>query len=172
MGLHRINRGLTIVELLIVIVVIAILAAISVVAYTGIQNRANDSVVSSDLSNLAKQYEMFAIDGDGTYPSLAADLETLNASISKGAYMVNPEAAYNLVTCHASGATRYAITAISKSGKRFYITNGGSVREYTGSAVWYPGSTYSTICASVLPGSTIITGGAGYGNAWRAWAND
>ncbi len=35
--------GFTIVELLIVIVVIAILAAISVVAYTGIQQRANNS---------------------------------------------------------------------------------------------------------------------------------
>ena len=34
------NRGFTFVELLIVIVVIAILAAITVVAYSGIQNRA------------------------------------------------------------------------------------------------------------------------------------
>ena len=33
------SRGFTIVELLIVIVVIAILAAITVVAYNGIQNR-------------------------------------------------------------------------------------------------------------------------------------
>lgn len=37
------NRGFTIVELLIVIVVIAILAAISIVAYSGIQNRAKTS---------------------------------------------------------------------------------------------------------------------------------
>ncbi len=47
--------GFTIVELLIVIVVIAILAAISVVAYTGIQNRANDAAVKSDLANAAKK---------------------------------------------------------------------------------------------------------------------
>lgn len=37
------KRGFTIVELLIVIVVIAILAAITVVAYNGIQNRARAS---------------------------------------------------------------------------------------------------------------------------------
>ena len=37
--------GFTIVELLIVIVVIAILAAISLVAYTGVQNSANDAAV-------------------------------------------------------------------------------------------------------------------------------
>lgn len=37
------RSGFTIVELLIVVVVIAILAAITVVAYTGIQNRTYDS---------------------------------------------------------------------------------------------------------------------------------
>ena len=36
------KSGFTIVELLIVVVVIAILAAISIVAYAGIQNRANE----------------------------------------------------------------------------------------------------------------------------------
>ena len=44
--------GFTIVELLIVIVVIAILAAITIVAYTGIQDRAKESNVQSDLWGL------------------------------------------------------------------------------------------------------------------------
>lgn len=47
-------RGFTIVELLIVIVVIAILAAITVVAYTGVQQQAIDSKAQSDLSTLQK----------------------------------------------------------------------------------------------------------------------
>lgn len=42
-NIHR-REGFTIVELLIVIVVIAILAAISIVSYTGIQQRANNTV--------------------------------------------------------------------------------------------------------------------------------
>ena len=49
------HSGFTIVELLIVIVVIAILAAITIVAYTGIQDRAKVSAVSSELSGAARK---------------------------------------------------------------------------------------------------------------------
>jgi len=49
---HKQPRGFTIVELLIVIVVIAILAAISIVAYNGIQERANFTRAQSDLKSL------------------------------------------------------------------------------------------------------------------------
>ena len=52
--MRRATSGFTIVELLIVIVVIAILAAISVVAYTGIQNRSKDSIIKSQASQFAK----------------------------------------------------------------------------------------------------------------------
>lgn len=47
--MNKSAHGFTIVELLIVIVVISILAAISIVAYNGVQNKAADSVVKSDL---------------------------------------------------------------------------------------------------------------------------
>lgn len=47
-------RGFTIVELLIVIVVIAILATISVVAYSGIQERAQNSAVEQAASQALK----------------------------------------------------------------------------------------------------------------------
>lgn len=47
-------RGFTIVELLIVIVIIAILAAISIAAYNGIQDRAQTNKIASDLSHFTK----------------------------------------------------------------------------------------------------------------------
>lgn len=56
------HRGFTIVELLIVIVVIAILASISVVAYNGIQQRSRDSIRKSDINAIAKALELHYID--------------------------------------------------------------------------------------------------------------
>ena len=49
------NHGFTIVELLIVIVVIGILAAISIVAYNGIANRAIDSKMAGTADALKKK---------------------------------------------------------------------------------------------------------------------
>ena len=68
------RMGFTIVELLIVIVILAILAAISVVAYTGIQQRARDSAVQAEATGAKKKLEIYKAT-NGQYPdssSLAA----------------------------------------------------------------------------------------------------
>lgn len=61
------QKGFTIVELLIVIVVIGILAAITIVAYNGIQQRARDSQRKTDIVALTKALELYYID-KGEYP--------------------------------------------------------------------------------------------------------
>ncbi len=66
------NSGFTIVELLIVIVVIAILAAITIVAYNGINQQARDSKRTSDVRTLVQAIEMYNID-HGSYPSVGSD---------------------------------------------------------------------------------------------------
>jgi prepilin-type N-terminal cleavage/methylation domain-containing protein len=64
------NRGFTIVELLIVIVVIAILAAITIVAYNGVQNRAKTSSAQSSAVTLQKKLEAYNA-SQGNYPAPA-----------------------------------------------------------------------------------------------------
>lgn len=61
------SDGFTIVELLIVIVVIGILAAITITAFNGIQTRARDNVRISDLKNMQKLVELYKA-GNGSYP--------------------------------------------------------------------------------------------------------
>jgi len=62
------QKGFTIVELLIVIVVIAILAAISIVAYNGIQDRAKNNAMISVATQVYK-LSLAYINGSGQLPA-------------------------------------------------------------------------------------------------------
>ena len=55
------TKGFTIVELLIVIVVIGILAAITIVAFNGVQDRARTNKINSDLTMLSKAIQIARI---------------------------------------------------------------------------------------------------------------
>lgn len=65
------QKGFTIVELLIVVVVIAILAAITIVAYNGIQNRAKNSAAQSAASQAGKKVASAAVLNAELYPTVA-----------------------------------------------------------------------------------------------------
>ena len=78
---NSLNRGFTIVELLIVIVVIAILAAISIVAYNGIQQRARDGERSSEMQTIEKALAMYFIDNGG-YPTCSNTTYVPGTSVS------------------------------------------------------------------------------------------
>ena len=70
---RRSIRGFTIVELLIVIVVIAILAAITIVAYNGIQNRAKNSAVQNAAAQAEKKLLSYAVTNADLFPDTLDD---------------------------------------------------------------------------------------------------
>lgn len=61
-------KGFTIVELLIVIVVIGILAAITIVAFNGVQQRAKYTTMKQDIASIEKVIQMYYAD-EGEYPA-------------------------------------------------------------------------------------------------------
>jgi general secretion pathway protein G len=73
-------RGFTIVELLIVIVIIGILAAITIVAFNGTQQRGRDAQRKSDVAAITKALELYYID-KGEYPA-GSGSTTINNSWS------------------------------------------------------------------------------------------
>lgn len=88
------QTGFTIIELLIVIVVVGILAAVSVVAYKGVQGRAMASVLKSELSQATRQLAAYHAE-HGVYPSAlvcpAGDGEICISSDSGAAFRYYPD---------------------------------------------------------------------------------
>jgi prepilin-type N-terminal cleavage/methylation domain-containing protein len=111
----RHSKGFTIVELLIVIVVIAILAAITVVAYTGVQNKARTSSVSSALSQAAKKLATYHVENGEQYPAATgtdgtANLTALGISNSSGiAYQYSATGSTYCLTA-TTGPTSYKLS--------------------------------------------------------------
>lgn len=112
------RRGFTIVELLIVIVVIGILAAITIVAYNGIQNRAALASAQSDVVSIIKKLELFKIDNDA-YPGSITDCPTpaaTNLCISAGSGVT-----YRYIANNSSNPQSYEIGSLGTS--QFYYSS-------------------------------------------------
>jgi prepilin-type N-terminal cleavage/methylation domain-containing protein len=71
----RNSRGFTIVELLIVIVVIGILAALVLTSFRGVQERARDTERRTDTNSVATQLEVYYTDNGG-YPQYTGQVDT------------------------------------------------------------------------------------------------
>jgi prepilin-type N-terminal cleavage/methylation domain-containing protein len=114
-SLQRKQHGFTIVELLIVIVVIGILAALVITTFTGIQQKARNTERTTDIKALHGQVEAYYAQ-NGKYPTLA----NLNDTTWRAANMKGLDAealkdpkgsAQTLVGAPAADGYSYAVTA-------------------------------------------------------------
>ena len=147
------QRGFTIVELLIVIVVIAILAAITIVAYTGISQRAIAASLQSDLDNSSKKLKLFQVD-NSAYPTT----NDCSASPATGSICLK-SASGTTYTAFQIGNTSnpqtFCLTAMN-NGINYFITNDGTPTAGTCSGVMLGGTTCPT-------GFIVVPGSATYG---------
>jgi prepilin-type N-terminal cleavage/methylation domain-containing protein len=115
---ERKRAGFTIVELLIVVVVIAILAAITIVAYSGIRDRAVASQLQSALEQANKKVLLYAVQNAEQYPSTLADAGvTPTGSVS-----------YQYTSDNTTNPKKYAITVSDglAGANAYYIANNQS----------------------------------------------
>ena len=107
--------GFTIVELLIVIVVIAILAAITIVAYNGIQNRAKQSAAQSRLSQANKKILAYAVQNSDTYPDSLAQAEIDNSDNALQYTVNNTSSPKTYGLTATSGTFSYFVTSTNST---------------------------------------------------------
>ena len=161
--------GFTIVELLIVIVVIAILAAITIIAYNGIQNRSYNVSVEADLSNVAKKLEIYKIQNDA-YPINITELDAADFKASLGSYYVISGRANFYYCTDNTNPTTYAIGVISKSKQGYYMING----KVTASAADSTGSLWAANTCSQIgltAGDSNVTSPSGLNGSTGIWAD-
>ncbi len=108
-GREAAQPGFTIVELLIVVVVIAILAAVTIVAYNGIQERARSSSVASLLSQVSKKVQAQKVLNEDVLPASLDGLLPGTMQVSDFEYWL------------FNGSKDYCLSTVDSKGNYYYI---------------------------------------------------
>ena len=85
--MHR-QKGFTLIELMIVVVIIGILAAIAIPNFIAMQNRAKEGSTKANMHTFQLSAEDYGVQNDGTYADLGSQIEPLLPAL--GASFKNP----------------------------------------------------------------------------------
>ena len=83
------RNGFTIIELLVVVVVVGILAALTIVSYNVVQQNARDKTAQTYADQVARKLASYATDHGGQFPANLADIEVSDGAGVSYQYSVN-----------------------------------------------------------------------------------
>jgi general secretion pathway protein G len=117
-SLNKQNKGFTIVELLIVIVVIGILAGLVITTYNGIQQKARNTERTTDLKTFQSQLEAYNAN-NGRYPT-TTDLGTTSGTVSPAAGNLG------FVAANLKGMDKETLRDPKATGGNYALSNTGT----------------------------------------------
>jgi type IV pilus assembly protein PilA len=117
------DKGFTLIELMVVVLIIAILIAIAIPTFLGLRRRAQDRAAQSDLRNGLTAAKAFYTDAE-TYAGFdAADGEATEPSLNWNGVPNN----VNLITITQAAAQELTLQRTSASGTVFCIADSSTV---------------------------------------------
>ena len=174
------TNGFTIVELLIVIVVIAILAAITVVAFNGVQQRGRDSRRVADMNAISKALELYKAQ-NGRYPTVNYTGLGGQGGWESSAREASGQFLHELRSYGLSNGT--PVDPVN-DGVEDFTTTARSANHYTYAYYRYPAGNSGCdtakgpyyvlgfINAESNNGSNTMQGSPGFSCSGRDWANE
>jgi len=107
------QQGFTLIELMIVIAIIGILAAIAIPQFSAYRQRAYNSAANSDLKNAATAQEAYYVDNETYTATIANLIGTYGLYTSEKVSFINMSGnltTYHMEAYHSSGNVTYTIT--------------------------------------------------------------
>lgn len=143
---NQLQKGFTLIELMVVVSIIGILMAAGILAFTNAQQTARDAKRRADVDAISKAEEQYNAANNGAYPLAAAITSAITTYFPSGALPVDPKtaAAYTVTATASSPNTAYCVCAALEKANSGNATSAGAA----GVCAYGTGTGANWFCAS------------------------